>query len=119
MVKIADLSMKAMHNYPPFNIRKIDKDNYILELAVAGFAKQDLNVSLGNGELKITGKLTSTSPEEYLFKGISTKSFIRNFAVTDTVEVKNAELVNGLLRVFLESITPDKSVEEIEIKEAN
>lgn len=117
MAQLADLSMKAVHNYPPFNIKKIDKNNYAIELAVAGFAKQNLSVKLENGTLKIKGKIESTDNDNFLFKGISTKAFCRSFAITDSMEVKNAELVNGLLRVFLESISPEKTVEEVEIKE--
>lgn len=90
--------------YPPFNLRKVSEDKYTIELAVAGFAKQDLDIELAGNKLVVSGKVsTQESPENFLWKGISSKPFSRTFTLADNVELQNAELVNGMLKIWLES----------------
>lgn len=104
-----------MPPYPPFNVKKVDEDHYVVELAVAGFAKQDLDIELKEDVLTITGK-TESDEGEYLHKGIANRAFTRKFAVADSVVVKNAELVNGMLKVYLEHFVPEeKKAKKIDI----
>lgn len=104
---------KALTNYPPYNIKKVDDNKYVVELAVAGFGKQDLELTLNEGLLTIKGQTTIDTLTEdgvdvqYLFKGISDRAFARTFTLADTVEVKNAQLINGLLKIFLENVIPE------------
>ena len=102
-------------SYPPYNIKKIDEEHYVIEMAVAGFGKHNLDIELKDGELIITGQ-TDTPEGDYLFKGIADRAFTRKFTLEDSVIVKNAELVNGLLKIALERFVPEeKKAKKIDI----
>lgn len=108
-------------NYPPYNIIQIDEDNYRIEVAVAGFKKGDVTVTLDDGQLYIKGECTKVQPDEeggaYVVQGISSKSFERRFVLADHVEVKDAAIVDGVLQVNLERIVPEAlKPKTIEIK---
>jgi molecular chaperone IbpA len=95
--------------YPPYNIKKVDENKYIIEMAVAGFGKQDLELEMQDGVLTIKGQTTTgTENDEYIFKGIADRSFTRKFTLADTVEVKNADLINGMLKIWLERFIPEE-----------
>jgi molecular chaperone IbpA len=113
---------KAIPNYPPYNIAKVDDNKYVIEMAVAGFGKQNLNIEIANGTLTIAGQTTMDDQvnqginNQYLYKGIADRCFTRHFNIADTVEIKNAELMNGMLKVWLENIIPEhKKPKKIEI----
>lgn len=121
MAKLHDEVTKNIPNYPPYNIKKTDDNTYVIELAVAGFAKQDIEIELADNKMLIRGN-TQTAEEEgnFLFKGIAARNFTRTFALDDQIEVKDAEVLNGMLRVFLERIIPDhKKPRKVEIKDKN
>ena len=100
--------------YPPYNIYK-NKDTYVLELAVAGFAKEDLTISVKELTLTVEGEL-SAPQEEALHKGIATRDFKQDFVLAEYVVVKGAELKDGLLRITLEQELPEeKKAKTIEI----
>jgi len=108
--------------FPPHNILKLDDNHYVVELAVAGFSKDDIEVSVNDGELVIKGnKEDKAESGEYLHRGIGLRSFTKTLRIADTVEVKGAEYKDGILRVGLENIIPDhKKPRKIEIgKELN
>lgn len=110
---------KNVTNYPPYNIRKTAENKYLIELAVAGFGKQDIEVELADNKLVITGAVKSDedSAADYLFKGIGMRAFTRVFAVEDKVEVQSAELVNGMLKIALEKFIPEeKKAKKISVK---
>lgn len=122
--KAHDTFAKNIPGYPPYNIAKVDDDKYVIELAVAGFCKQNLEIELANNTLTIKGGAASTDPDivnnpvEYIWKGIADRSFTRQFTLADTVEVKNAELINGLLKIWLENFIPEnKRSKKIDISE--
>jgi molecular chaperone IbpA len=92
--------------YPPYNIYK-NKDTYVLELAVAGFAKEDLKISVKELTLTVEGEL-SAPQEEALHKGIATRDFKQDFVLAEYVIVKSAELKDGLLRITLEQELPEE-----------
>lgn len=106
-------------SYPPYNIIKVDENKYLIEIAVAGFSKQDIEIELKDGTLVVNGKLnTENSENTYLYKGIADRAFMRKFSIADTVEIKNAHLLNGMLKIFLENIIPEsKKPLKIEIKD--
>ncbi len=113
---------KAAMNYPPYNIKKVGENKYVLELAVAGFGKHDIELTLQDGTLTVKGNTTLDTLMKdgvdvaYLHKGIADRAFTRQFSLADTVEIKNAELINGMLKVWLENIIPDsKKPRKIEI----
>lgn len=102
-------------NFPPYNIKKIKDNTYQIEMAVAGFGKQDIEITIENGVLTINGNST-TNEGDYLYKGIAERSFTRKFAIADQIEVKNAELINGLLKIWLEAMIPEsKKPKKIDI----
>jgi len=96
--------------YPPYNISKTSDDIYEITLAVAGFKKGDIDISLEDGTLKIegtSGVLDSDKEVEYLHKGIAERNFIRTFKLAEFVEVKDAKLEDGILKVTLFRNVPD------------
>ena len=92
------------NGYPPYNIYK-DEDTYVLELAVAGFGKEDLTITVKELQMTVEGRLEA-SEREPIHKGIATRDFKQNFALAEYVIVKGAELKDGLLRITLEQELP-------------
>ena len=119
-----ELMTKNLPGYPPYNIVKTGDNSYTIELAVAGFGKQNLDIELANNTLIVKGGLSvddmaedTVNPVQYLWKGIADRYFTRSFTLADSVEVRNAELVNGMLKIFLEHIIPDeKKPKKVDIK---
>jgi len=108
-------------NYPPYNIVKVDKSKFDVEVALAGFNKKDISVSVENGMLTIESKQEEKSKDkddgEVIHKGISKRYFKRSFTIADDVKVNGAELKDGLLRVSMEKIVPEeKKLKTINIK---
>ena len=109
MQKLHDDITKNIPNYPPYNIKKIDDTHYVIEMAVAGFAQNEIDIEIDGGKLVVKGNVTSTEPEDnFLFKGIAARAFTRAFALNDQVEVKDAELFNGMLKIALERMIPEE-----------
>jgi molecular chaperone IbpA len=119
LAKIHDDLTKNIPNYPPYNIKKTGDNTYVIEIAVAGFAKQDIEIELADGKMIVKGNVHSQEAEEnFLFKGIAARAFTRTFALDDYIEVKDAELLNGMLKVFLERIIPEhKKPKKVEVKD--
>lgn len=95
-------------SYPPYNIIKTDDTNYTIEIAVAGFSRDDLDITAEGNKLTVTGTIKSEENKEYLHHGIGTRNFTHHFTLSDTVVVKSADIVNGLLLVKLENIIPEE-----------
>ena len=108
---------KPVNNFPPHNIIKIDDNKYAVELAVAGFSKDEIDIQVQENTLTIKGeKIEGTPNLEYLHRGIGTRSFTKSITIADTIEVKGAEYIDGILRVGLENIIPEhKKPRKIEI----
>ena len=107
-------------NYPPYNIVKTGDYTYDIELALAGFGKKDIDVNYADSQLTIKSikdEKAEEDADDVLHKGISKRQFSRTFTIADDVEVKGAELKDGLLKVSLEKIIPDsKKPRTIQIK---
>ena len=102
--------------FPRHNIIKQSDEHFLIELALAGYSKEDLKVELEDGLLVISGEKLDDDVE-YLHKGISTKKFRRTFRLNENVEVKDAKFTNGLLTIHLEHNVPEeKQPLQIEIK---
>jgi molecular chaperone IbpA len=109
LADIADQSAQMMPiKYPPYNIKKVDENRYVIELAVAGFGKADIDIELQEGLLSIRGNCDSPESTEYLYKGIAERGFKREFTLADNVEVKSSSLVNGMLKIWLEAFIPEE-----------
>jgi molecular chaperone IbpA len=115
-------NLMMQSNYPPYNIRKTSKDNYAIEVALAGFNKNDVEVEFEDNLLTVRTKEISKSENnlsggEIIHKGISQRQFARTFTIADDVKVNGAELKDGLLTVSCEKIIPEhKKKKLIEIK---
>jgi molecular chaperone IbpA len=106
-------------SYPPYDLLKLDEDTYRLSVAVAGFTKDDINVSVDNGTLVIKGEIVEVTDAEVVHKGIASRKFIRSFALGEYMEVTNAEMKDGMLHIDIYRIIPeDKKPKEIAIKVA-
>ena len=101
----------ASTNYPPYNIVETGENTYEVQVAVAGFSQGDLEITVKDGELIITGEKTETLPEGYVVRhhGISARKFIRTFSLGDYVEVRTAIARDGILTVKLERIVPESA----------
>lgn len=118
MAKLHDDLTKNIPNYPPYNIKKTGDNTYVIEVAVAGFARQDIEIELKDSNMIIKGSAKNEEGDgNFLYKGIANRNFTRTFALEDQIEIKDAEMINGMLKVFLERIIPEhKKPKKIEIK---
>ena len=104
-------------SYPPYDLVKIDDDNYKLSLAVAGFTKEDIDVSVDNGTLIVKGETAEAEDVEVVHKGIASRKFTRTFALGEYMEVTGAALKDGLLNIDIERIIPEeKKPKTVKIK---
>ena len=127
-----DYDTVNVSNYPPYNIVKTGGNKFDIEVALAGFNKKDINVTSENGMLTIESKVKSVvddsigikdgedkprEDEHMIHKGISKRYFKKSFTIADDVEIKGAELKDGMLKVSMEKIVPEaKKLKTIEIK---
>lgn len=117
--RATERTMKTV-GYPPYNVKKIDDEHYVVEMAVAGFGRNDIDITMKDGQLVIKGEVKSDPTAEYIYKGIAERAFERSFTLADSVVVKNASMVNGMLKVWLEHFIPEeKKPKKIEIGETD
>ena len=106
--------------FPPYNIRKTDDFKHVIEIALAGFSKDEIEVVLTDGILEIKSRDTVTTEkpkDDLIHKGIAKRAFTRKFTLADDIEVKDAKLENGLLIIELEQIVPEhKKPRTIKVK---
>ena len=99
-------------NYPPYNIHKLNDNNYKIEVALAGYSKDEIELELKDNTLavrnKVKEKVINEDTNGVIHKGIATRQFERSFTISEDIKVKNAELKNGLLNIDLERIIPDE-----------
>ena len=105
-------------NYPPHNIVKYDDTHYGIEVAVAGFSKEEITVEVDQDQLMINGKKSSTNADiEYLHRGLAARDFEQQFTLAEYMEVKGAEVKDGMLKISIERIVPEAlKPRQIEIK---
>lgn len=106
--------------YPPYNIERIRKDGegperLRITLAVAGFTREELEITLEDKQLTIRGKQQDDKARDYLYRGIASRQFSRTFVLADGIEVKSADLSNGLLAIDLQRLEPERLVRRIDI----
>jgi len=117
MSKFHDDFTKNIPNYPPYNIRKVEENKYVIELAVAGFGKSDIEICIEDNKLIVTGNAKEDS-ENFLYKGIANRAFTRTFLLNDHIEINDAAMMNGMLKIALEKIIPEhKKPKKIEVKD--
>jgi molecular chaperone IbpA len=94
--------------YPPFNIEEVGENAYRIELAVAGFADEDVEVEVRDATLLVSGRKTHDEERKFLHRGIAERAFERRFQLADHVVVTGARLRNGLLTIDLEREIPER-----------
>lgn len=101
---------QAGTNYPPYNVVKYSDDKFAIELAVAGFQEDDIDITVEKNQLTVKGVQTATVDEttEYLHRGISARNFQRTWTLADHVEVTGAQIKHGILNVHLERQVPEE-----------
>ena len=111
-------TVSSATNYPPYNVIKVDEDNFVVELAVAGFSKTDIDVSTADGKLTVKGELkTEDNDSKFIHRGIAARKFTREWALGEYMEVKAAELKDGMLKIDIVRILPEeKQPKTIKIK---
>ena len=116
------LSNYASHNatssgFPPYNIRKEGDYSFVIELALAGFSKKDIEVEVADGLLTIRSVKENDENDSNIYRGISYRKFNRKFTLADDIVVNDASLENGMLVISLERVIPEeKKPRKIEIK---
>ena len=111
------LRLSGEDNYPPYNIARTDEDNYRISLALAGFKPEEITVTAEQNMLTMEGRKAKNDDREYLYQGISGRSFRRQFNLADYVEVKGASFEDGLLQIDLVRELPEAmKPRRIEIK---
>jgi molecular chaperone IbpA len=120
MQALHDDLTKNIPNYPPFNVRK-DGNTYTIEMAVAGFAQNEIDITIDGGKLIVKGNSESTEAEDnFVFKGIANRAFTRAWAIGDSYEVKDAELFNGILKIALDRLVPEEhKAKKVPVKTKN
>ena len=105
------------NTYPPYNIIRADEDTFFIEIAAAGFKEDELEVTIDQGQLVISGSATRTDERNFIYKGIGMRNFSRSFRLADHIEIKGAKLADGLLTVELNRLIPEElKPRRIEIK---
>ena len=107
--RLFDMDLESSNSYPPYNISKIDDNNYVIEMALAGFNKDDIEIELADSELTVRSKKREDSNKDVnlIHQGISQRSFNRKFTLSEEILVKNAEMKNGMLIIKLEKFIPE------------
>ena len=110
-------SAASRQSYPPYDVLKLDEDTYRVSLAVAGFTKEDISLSVDDGTLVVSGEIVEVTDAEVLHKGIAGRKFTRSFALGEYMEVSSASLKDGMLHINIDRIVPeDKKPKTIKIK---
>lgn len=109
------ISKASSDGYPPYNIERTGESRLRITLAVAGFAREDLDIELEDSQLTVRGRQAEQDTREYLHRGIATRMFQRSFVLADGVEVTAASLDNGLLHIDVSLPRPERNVRKIEI----
>ncbi len=120
--RLIDRASKGGDGYPPYNIERIANgegkaDSLRITLAVAGFTSDQLDVVVEDSQLVVRGKQAEDAGRDYLYRGIAARQFQRTFVLADGIEVRSADLSNGLLQIDLMRHEPERMVRRIDISE--
>jgi molecular chaperone IbpA len=111
LTRLADAAMRggdSSQSYPPYNIEKTGEDTYRVSMAVAGFSPDELDVTVQQNSLVVTGKAKKDGPQaRYLHRGIAQRAFERHYRLADHIKVVGATVVNGMLHVDLACEVPE------------
>jgi molecular chaperone IbpA len=107
---INEMDVKKPQSYPPYNIIRFDEDNYQIQIAVAGFSPDELDIEVKENQLTVNGAIKSvyTSDVQFLHHGLASRDFSHTFKLSDTIVVKTADVENGVLKIDLQNIIPEE-----------
>jgi len=94
-------------SFPPHNIIKLDDNKYVVEMAVAGFGQDEVDVEIHDGTLIVKGEKKDQTEVDYLYRGIATRSFTKSIRLSESIEVRGAQFKDGILKIALENIIPE------------
>ena len=118
MQETLDIIQKSAPSFPPYNLKKVSDNKYVVEMAVAGFGKQDIEITLDDNKMIIKGNTSNDDEGTTLHKGIADRAFTRTFSLADNVVIENAQMTNGILKIWLDHIIPESNKpKKIEIEE--
>jgi molecular chaperone IbpA len=109
LARMMDSAAAADTSYPPYNIEKTGEDSYRITMAVAGFAPEDIELTVKENTLLVAGKASAEPKTEMLYRGIAGRAFERRFVLADHIVVEGAELQHGLLHVNLKRVVPESA----------
>jgi len=110
LARLVDTASQATSasSYPPYNIEKTGDDSYVLTMAVAGFGPDNIELTVKDNTLIVSGRLgEENATNEVLYRGIATRAFERRFVLADHIQVEQANLVNGLLQIGVRRVVPE------------
>jgi len=108
LARLADTLPQDAVAYPPYNIEKIGDDSYRLQLAVAGFSAEDIELTAKDNALIVAGRVAEENPKgEFLHRGIAARAFTRRFVLADHMVVEGADIANGLLNISIRRVVPE------------
>ncbi|SOH94193.1 Molecular chaperone IbpA, HSP20 family [Monaibacterium marinum] len=114
--RLVERTAKSGEGYPPYNIEQVGERAYRITLAVAGFAEDDLSITVEDRQLMVRGRQAEPEQERvFLHRGIAARQFSRSFVLAEGVEITGAALEHGLLNILLERKSPDRVIQTIEI----
>jgi molecular chaperone IbpA len=99
---------KTDGKYPPYNIIREAEHDYAVEIAVAGFKRDELEITFDNGKLTVTGSVKAQRGGQYLHRGVATRDFTHQFRLSDTMVVKGADIEDGMLVIRLQNVIPEE-----------
>jgi molecular chaperone IbpA len=100
---------KTTSQFPPYNVKKVDEDNYTIELAVAGYSREDLEIKVEKDTLTIKSEKEKDEKSDFLHRGIAGRNFTQHFTLGEYMVVKSASLENGLLSINIERELPEEA----------
>jgi molecular chaperone IbpA len=107
LARLADTVPQDAVSYPPYNIEKTGDDSYRLQLAVAGFSADDIELTAKDNALIVAGRVAEETKGEFLHRGIAARAFTRRFVLADHMVVEGAEIANGLLNISVRRVVPE------------
>lgn len=106
--RFAKTFVNSGSSYPPYNIIKVSDNETVLEVAVAGFKEEQISVTVDDGKLLVSGKKDNSNVADYIYKGISTRTFEKSFALSKDAIVEKAEYADGILSVHVKYEVPEE-----------
>jgi len=100
---------KTTSQFPPYNVKKVDEDNYVIELAVAGYSREDLDIKVEKDTLTIKSDKDNNDKSDFLHRGIAGRNFTQHFTLGEYMSVKSALLENGMLIIKIERELPEEA----------